>query len=381
MHGYDLMADVAPGHARDDPRSRPTHAGRFEIELENTGCPDRRARGSPLNLLAHGIGGGQVTCPFPDWLFFWGGARRPRPLVPRARSTLEAAAARPSRAPGRPLPAGARARSSARRALPRHCSALSRLDLLALVFLTALIGEPSSAQNLAPTFVYVDLLARTSCRCSCCSATSGRPLNPWLAIRERRRLAVGGGWGRIWTPPLDYPAAARRLAGARSLASASRRSSLTYPEPAQPARAGACDRALQLRDVVRDGRLRPAHVGRARQRLHRLLRACSRGSRRSASTTAGSSSGCRSPGSPAPSRRPRDARLSSRSCSARSASTGSAAPRSGRTCAPTSRGRMSLDAPRTAELLSTGLDARRAASAASSSSRSPISARSDRAKR
>src|SRR4029079_4767034 len=34
---------------------------------------DRGARGSPLTLLAHGIGGVR-DLPVPDWLFFWGGA-------------------------------------------------------------------------------------------------------------------------------------------------------------------------------------------------------------------------------------------------------------------------------------------------------------------
>ena len=45
LHGYDLMADVAPGRARHDPVHARRSPGRFEIELEDRGTPDRRARG------------------------------------------------------------------------------------------------------------------------------------------------------------------------------------------------------------------------------------------------------------------------------------------------------------------------------------------------
>ena len=91
------------------------------------------------------------------------------------------------RAAGKPLPPALEGflRSRALRVLLGFVSA----GLLTLVFLTALIGEPSSAQNLAPTFIYGSS-GSASCRCSCCSATSGRP-EPMARIRERRLLAVG----------------------------------------------------------------------------------------------------------------------------------------------------------------------------------------------
>ncbi len=75
--------------------------------------------------------------------------------------------------------------------------------LLALVFLTALIGEPSSAQNLAPTFVYV-IFWLGLVPVQLVLGNVWPALNPWLAI------ANGVAWvwarlGRTWTPPLVYP--------------------------------------------------------------------------------------------------------------------------------------------------------------------------------
>ena len=100
-----------------------------------------------------------------------------------------------------------------------------------LVFLTALIGEPSSAQNLAPTFVYIVFWLGIPLL-QVLFGNVWSVLNPWLAI------ANGVAWlwrllGQEWTPPLDYP---RRLGvwpGAVALALFAALE-LTYAEPASP---------------------------------------------------------------------------------------------------------------------------------------------------
>jgi hypothetical protein len=75
--------------------------------------------------------------------------------------------------------------------------------LLVLVFLTALIGEPSSAENLSPTFIYV-IFWLGLVPLQVLFGNIWRVLNPWLAI------ANGVEWiwrklGQNWTPPLAYP--------------------------------------------------------------------------------------------------------------------------------------------------------------------------------
>jgi hypothetical protein len=75
--------------------------------------------------------------------------------------------------------------------------------LLTLVFLTALLGEPSSAQNLAPTFVLV-IFWLGLVPVQLVLGNVWPALNPWLAF------ANGVAWlwrrlGRSWTPPLAYP--------------------------------------------------------------------------------------------------------------------------------------------------------------------------------
>ena len=139
--------------------------------------------------------------PVPDWLFFWGGGGRARPLVPRARSTLEDAAARAAARLAircRPGSSG----SCARRVLHGVLGAISA-GLLVLIFLTALIGEPSSAQNLSPTFIYV-IFWLGLVPLQVVFGNVWRVLNPWLAI------ANGVEWiwrklGQEWKPPLEYP--------------------------------------------------------------------------------------------------------------------------------------------------------------------------------
>ena len=72
LHGYDLMADVAPGQPRHDPVHR-DRSGPLRDRARGPRPADRRARGPSLSLIAHGIGGVR-DLPVPDWLFFWGGA-------------------------------------------------------------------------------------------------------------------------------------------------------------------------------------------------------------------------------------------------------------------------------------------------------------------
>jgi len=153
----------------------------------------------PVTLLAHGLGGVR-DLPVPTWLFIWGGAvvlvvsflalgvlwRRPQ---------LDTAAR------GRPLPEGLERvlRSTALRVVLGAVSAA----LLVLVFATALVGEPSSATNLAPTFVYV-VFWLGMVVLQVLLGNVWRVLNPWLALAD----GVAWLWGRFgqsWTPPLAYP--------------------------------------------------------------------------------------------------------------------------------------------------------------------------------
>ncbi|HEX4929954.1 MAG TPA: hypothetical protein VFV62_04525 [Gaiellaceae bacterium] len=105
------------------------------------------------------------------------------------------------RAEGRPLPTGLERflRSRALHALLGLVSA----GLLTLVFLTALIGEPSSAQNLAPTFIYV-IFWLGLVPVQLLLGNVWPALNPWLAFAN----GVAWVWRRLgqeWTPPLAYP--------------------------------------------------------------------------------------------------------------------------------------------------------------------------------
>ena len=226
VHGYDLMADVAPG-APATIRFTADAPGRFEIELEDTRRPDRRARGSPLSLLAHGIGGVK-DLPVPEWLFFWGGAV----VLVLSFLALGALWKRRSSTGARP---GGRSRSgssgcSARRPFASSLGALSA-GLLALVFLTALIGEPSSAQNLAPTFIYI-VFWLGLVPLQVLFGNVWRVLNPWLAVAD----AVAWLWRRLgqeWTPPLDYPQRLGVWPGAVALALFAALE-LAYAEPASP---------------------------------------------------------------------------------------------------------------------------------------------------
>jgi hypothetical protein len=138
--------------------------------------------------------------PVPDWLFFWGGAV----VLVLSFLALGALWKRPQlerRAAGRPLP------QPLERILrsPVLHGALGAISagLLVLVFLTALLGEPSSAQNLAPTFVYV-LFWLGLVPVQVLLGNVWPVLNPWRAIAN----GVEWTWrklGRDWKPPLAYP--------------------------------------------------------------------------------------------------------------------------------------------------------------------------------
>lgn len=133
------------------------------------------------------------------------------------------------RAAGRLLPDGLE--RFLRSDLLRVVLGLASAGLLVLVFLTALIGEPSSAQNLAPTFVYV-IFWLGLVPVQLLLGNVWPVLNPWLAF------ANGVAWvwarlGRTWAPPLTYserlgvwPAAFLLLCFAAL--------ELCYSEPANP---------------------------------------------------------------------------------------------------------------------------------------------------
>ncbi|MBA2384840.1 MAG: hypothetical protein H0V68_09305 [Actinobacteria bacterium] len=104
-------------------------------------------------------------------------------------------------APGRPLPEGLERvlRSTTLRVLVGAASA----GLLMLVFATALVGEPTSALNLAPTFVYV-LFWLGLVPVQVLLGNVWPALNPWLAFADAAAW-VSERLGRTWTPPLSYP--------------------------------------------------------------------------------------------------------------------------------------------------------------------------------
>jgi hypothetical protein len=105
------------------------------------------------------------------------------------------------RRPGRPLPAALERflRSPVLHGIVGAVSA----GLLVLIFLAALLGEPSSAENLTPTFVYV-IFWLGLVPVQVLFGNLWRVLNPWLAIAT----AVDWVWrklGQSWTAPLAYP--------------------------------------------------------------------------------------------------------------------------------------------------------------------------------
>jgi hypothetical protein len=152
-----------------------------------------------LSLLAHGIGEVQ-DLPIPGWLFLWGGAV----VLVLSFLALGAFWKQPvleRRAAGRPLPGWLDRilRSTALRVVLGLLSA----GLLVLVFLTALVGEPSSAENISPTFVLV-LFWVGMPGLQVLFGNVWRVLNPWLAIADAVAW-LWGAFGRTWHPPVTYP--------------------------------------------------------------------------------------------------------------------------------------------------------------------------------
>jgi hypothetical protein len=150
-------------------------------------------------ILAHGIGGVR-DLPVPTWLFSWG-AVIVLVLSFLLLGTLWRRSQLEPRAEGRPLPERLERflRSTALRIVLGAVSA----GLLVLVFLTALLGEPSSAENLAPTFVYV-IFWLGLVPLQVLLGNVWPALNPWLAIAN----AVAWLWrslGRTWSPIAAYP--------------------------------------------------------------------------------------------------------------------------------------------------------------------------------
>ena len=180
-----------------------------------------------MTLVAHGLGGVR-DLPVPGWLFLWGAAV----VLVISFLALGALWKRPQlerRAAGRPLPEALERvlRSTALRVIVGALSA----GLLVLVFLTALLGEPSASENLAPTFVliifWLGLVAAQVVLGNVWSV-----LNPWLAIAD----AVAWVWGKLgqtWTPPLAYPARLGVWPAAVTLFSFVA-FELTYAEPGNP---------------------------------------------------------------------------------------------------------------------------------------------------
>jgi hypothetical protein len=166
--------------------------------------------------------------PVPLWLFLWGGmivlilsfvalgALWKTPQLERRRG-------------GQPLPAGLE-RFLRSPVLHGILGAVSG-GLLIVIFLAALIGEPSSAENLTPTFVYV-IFWLALVPVQVLFGNVWRVLNPWLALAN----AVDWVWrklGQSWTAPLAYP---ERLGvwPAAFFLSCFAALELCYAEPASP---------------------------------------------------------------------------------------------------------------------------------------------------
>jgi hypothetical protein len=178
-------------------------------------------------LLAHAIGGVR-DLPIPLWLFYYGGAvvlvlsfvalgvLWRRPLLEGAEE-------------GRPFPKGLQRilLSAALRVVVSGAS----LGLLILLFLAALVGEPSAGQNLAPTFVFV--IFWVGLVLTVVVVGNIWPiLNPWRAGAD----LVAWFWreaGWSWSSGFTYP---ERLGWwpAAALLFAFTALELAYTEPANP---------------------------------------------------------------------------------------------------------------------------------------------------
>jgi hypothetical protein len=178
-------------------------------------------------ILAHAIGGIR-DLPIPLWLFYYGGAivlvlsfvalgvLWRRPLLEGADE-------------GRPFPEWLQ-RFLLSTALRVVLGALS-LALLIVIFLAALVGEPSAGQNLSPTFVFV-LFWVGLVFAVVVFGNVYAVLNPWRAGAD---LAAWfwreGGWS--WSSAIEYPQRLGRWPAA-VLLFAFTALELAYVEPANP---------------------------------------------------------------------------------------------------------------------------------------------------
>ena len=296
--------------ARAPPRSRPRH---------------RSSPRRPVARAAHGLGG-ITNLPVPGWLFLVGGGTV---LVVSfiALGVLWPEPRLGAPGDGRPFPR------------PLQAVLLSRVleiglqvlgvALFVLVFTAAAFGSERALLNLAPTFIYVVFWVGMTVP-SCSSGTSGL-----ASIRGGRSRTVSR-WFRASAyqpPPRPYPDAPRRLAGVCAAARV-RGLELVYRSP--PPRGSLANAIVVYSAVTWTGMI---VYGREAWRRNGdgfalffdlLSRSRSFGSRMR--------DGRREVILRRPSRRSRsstgDAALSrsSRSCSARSPSTASAARAGGRTC-------------------------------------------------
>ena len=243
------------------------------------------------------------------------------------------------RAAGRPLPVWLERvlRSTALHVLLGAVSA----GLLLLVFATALVGEPSSAVNLAPTFIYV-IFWLGLVPVQVLLGNVWPVLNPWLAFANATSW-VSERLGRRWTPPLAYPERLGVWPGAVLLFCFAALE-LTYAEPASPralALAVALYSYMTWFGMAAFGRRAWVERGEAFTVYFGLLALIAPfGERDGRLDRPDAVLGPLRPGTTG-----RACSRSSPSCSAPPASTGSAARRSGRTCARTSRGRTSSTRP------------------------------------
>ena len=177
-------------------------------------------------IVAHGIGGVK-DLPIPGWMFLWGAAV----VLVLSFLTFGVLWRRP-----------VLEERSAGKALPRRLSVIltSRWielllgtlssGLLVVVFLAALVGDPSVAENLAPTFVYV-VFWLGMVLLSVLFGDVWRLLNPWRATARAvswLRAKLGFSWETI-----DYPERVGRWPSA-VLLFAFVALELTYSEPASP---------------------------------------------------------------------------------------------------------------------------------------------------
>ena len=156
-------------------------------------------------------------------------------------------------------------RSTALRVLLGAISA----GLLVLVFATALVGEPSSAVNLAPTFIYV-VFWLGLVPVQVLLGNVWPALNPWLAFANAISW-VSERLGWRWTPPLSYPERLGVWPGAVLLFCFAALE-LAYAEPGSPralALAVALYSYVTWFGMAAFGR---RDMGRARRGVHGLLR-------------------------------------------------------------------------------------------------------------